>query len=107
MSEHVKNFIDKLAVGNNAEAGEAFKDALRAKVADSLDQARVDVAGKIFNGVEPLPHSDPKPAVTDPNPETDVIIDTQGQEVEITDNGNEQPKPEDEVPSAESQSINQ
>ena len=52
MSEHVKNFIDKLAAGNNAEAGEAFKDALRAKVADSLDQARVDVAGKIFNGVE-------------------------------------------------------
>ena len=98
MSEHVKNFIDKLAVGNNAEAGEAFKDALRAKVADSLDKARVDVAGKIFNGVEPLPHSDPKPAVTDPNPETDVIIDTQGQEVEITDNGNEQPKPESEIP---------
>ena len=107
MSEQVKDFIDKLAVGNNAEAGEAFKDALRAKVADSLDQARVDVAGKIFNGVEPLPHSDPKPAVTDPNPETDVIIDTQGQEVEITDNGNEQPKPEDEVPSAESQPTNQ
>ena len=107
MSEHVKNFIDKLAVGNNAEAGEAFKDALRAKVADSLDQARVDVAGKIFNGVEAMPHSDPKPAVTDPNPETDVIIDTQGQEVEIADNGNEQPKPEDEVPSAESQPTNQ
>jgi len=107
MSENVKNFIDKLAVGNNAEAGEAFKDALRAKVADSLDQARVDVAGKIFNGVEAMPHSDPKPAVTDPNPETDVIIDTQGQEVEITDNGNEQPKPEDEVPSAESQPTNQ
>ena len=107
MSEHVKNFIDKLAVGNNSEAGEAFKDAVRAKVADSLDQARVDVAGKIFNGVEAMPHSDPKPAVTDPNPETDVIIDTQGQEVEITDNGNEQPKPEDEVPSAESQPTNQ
>jgi len=107
MSEHVAKFVDDLATGNNAEAGEAFKDALRAKVADSLDQARVDVAGKIFNGVEAMPHSDPKPAVTDPNPETDVIIDTQGQEVEITDNGNEQPKPEDEVPSAESQPTNQ
>ena len=107
MSEHVKKFIDDLSNGKNAEAGEAFKDALRAKVADSLDQARVDIAGKIFNGVEAMPHSDPKPAVTDPNPETDVIIDTQGQEVEITDNGNEQPKPEDEVPSAESQPTNQ
>ena len=98
MSEHVKNFIDKLAVGNNAEAGEAFKDALRAKVADSLDQARVDVAGKIFNGVEPLPHSDPKPAVTDPSPETETIIDTQGNEIGFESNGNEQPTPESEVP---------
>ena len=40
------------------------------------------------------PHSDPKPAVTDPNPETDVVIDTQGKEVEFTDNGNEQPTPD-------------
>ena len=103
MSEHVKNFIDKLAVGNNAEAGEAFKDALRAKVADSLDQARVDVAGKIFNGVEAQPHSDPKPAVTDPNPETDVLIDTEGQEISFEPNGNEQPTPEAEVPADESQ----
>ena len=48
MSEHIKKFVDDLSVGNNAEAGEAFKDALRAKVADSLDQARVDIAGKIL-----------------------------------------------------------
>jgi hypothetical protein len=107
MSEHVKKFIDDLSNGKNAEAGEAFKDALRAKVADGLDQARVDIASKIFNGVEPQPFSDPKPAVTDPNPETDVVIDTQGQEVEFTDNGNEQPTPEAEVPSAESQPVNQ
>ena len=98
MSEHIKKFVDDLSTGNNAEAGEAFKDALRAKVADSLDQARVDIAGKIFNGVEAQPFSDQKPAVTDPNPETDVIIDTQGQEVQIEPNGNEQPTPEQEVP---------
>ena len=107
MSEHVKNFIDKLANGNNADAGEAFKDALRAKVADGLDKARVDIASKIFNGTEAEAISDPKPAVTDPNPETDVVIDTQGNEVEFTDNGNEQPTPEAEVPSAESQPVNQ
>ena len=83
MSEHVKKFIDDLSNGKNADAGEAFKDALRAKVADGLDKQRVDIASKIFNGVEAQPHSDPKPAVTDPNPETDVVIDTQGQEVEI------------------------
>ena len=98
MSEHVKKFIDDLSNGKNADAGEAFKDALRAKVADGLDKARVDIASKIFNGVEPQPFSDPKPAVTDPNPETDVVIDTQGQEVAFEPNGNEQPTPEAEVP---------
>ena len=30
MSEHVKKFIDDLSNGKNADAGEAFKDALRA-----------------------------------------------------------------------------
>ena len=98
MSEHVKKFIDDLSNGKNADAGEAFKDALRAKVADGLDKQRVDIASKIFNGVEPQPFSDPKPAVTDPNPETDVVIDTQGQEVAFEPNGNEQPTPEQEVP---------
>ena len=98
MSEHIKKFVDDLSNGNNADAGEAFKDALRAKVADSLDQARVDIAGKIFNGVEAQDISDPKPAVTDPNPETDVLIDTQGQEISFEPNGNEQPTPEQEVP---------
>ena len=81
MSEHVKKFIDDLSNGKNAEAGEAFKDALRAKVADGLDKARVDIASKIFNGVEAEPHSDPKPHVTDPSPETETMVDTQGQEV--------------------------
>ena len=100
MSEHVKKFIDDLSNGKNADAGEAFKDALRAKVADGLDKARVDIASKIFNGVEPQPFSDPKPAVTDPNPETDVVIDTQGKEVAFEPNGNEQPTPEAEVPEA-------
>ena len=37
MSEKIQNFIDKLATGDNAGAGEAFKDALRDKVATSLD----------------------------------------------------------------------
>ena len=98
MSEEVKKFIDKLAQNDMVGAGDAFKDALRAKVADGLDKQRVDVASKIFNGVEAQPFSDPKPAVTDPNPETNVVIDTQGNEVEFTDNGNEQPTPEAEVP---------
>ena len=98
MSEHVKKFIDDLQNGKNADAGEAFKDALRAKVADGLDKQRVDIAGRIFNDVEAQPFSDPKPAVTDPSPETETIIDTQGNEVAFEPNGNEQPTPESEVP---------
>ena len=44
-------FIDKLQQGKNADAGEAFKDALRDKVASALEKQRVDVAGKVFKGV--------------------------------------------------------
>ena len=97
MSEHVKKFRDDLQNGKNADAGEAFKDALRAKVADGLDKQRVDIASRIFNdkSTEAQDFSDPKPAVTDPAPETETIIDTQGKEIGFESNGNEQPKPED------------
>jgi|TARA_B100000925_G_scaffold241213_1_gene190476 hypothetical protein len=74
-------FVDALQAGDNVKAGEVFKDALRDRVADSLDAHRQVVAGKIFNGVEAEPHSDPKPHVTDPNPETGVMVDTKGDEV--------------------------
>ena len=66
MSEEVKNFIDKIAVGDNAAAGDAFKDALRVKVGDALDAHRQEVAGNLFNGNVEQPHSDPKPEVADP-----------------------------------------
>ena len=67
MSEETKAFIDKLSAGDNAGAGEAFKDALRVKVGNQLDQARKDMAGNLFNGnVEAEPHSDPKPEIADP-----------------------------------------
>ena len=70
MSEETKAFIDKLAAGDNAAAGDAFKDALRAKVGSQLDQARKDMAGNLFNQANtPIPeveaHSDPKPEVAD------------------------------------------
>ena len=83
MSEHVKKFIDDLQNGKNADAGEAFKDALRAKVADGLDKQRVDIASRIFNdkSTEAQDFSDPKPAVTDPSPETETMMDTQGNEI--------------------------
>ena len=71
MSEETKNFIDKLAAGDNAGAGEAFKDALRVKVGQTLDNHRKDMAGNLFNQTDnPIPeaeaHSDPKPVIADP-----------------------------------------
>ena len=48
MSDNVKNFIDKLQSGDNADAGEAFKNALRDKVGDQLDTARQNLAANMF-----------------------------------------------------------
>jgi len=71
MSEEVKNFIDALASGKNDDAGEAFKDALKVKVGDALDNHRKELAGNLFNGqvevpTEAQPYSDPKPEIADP-----------------------------------------
>ena len=98
MSEKIKDFIDKLNAGDNAGAGEVFKDALRDKVADSLDAQRQDIAGKIFTGVQPEAHSDPKPAVTEPSEKTDQIMDTSGQEIKF--------EPNTEAPTAEAPATN-
>ena len=91
-------FVDALQAGDNVKAGEVFKDALRDKVADSLDAHRQVVAGKIFNGIEPEAHSDPKPHVTDPSPETGTMIDTQGQEVPAATEAEAPATPEAEAP---------
>ena len=83
MSEETKNFIDKLAAGDNAGAGEAFKDALRVKVGNTLDAHRKDMAGNLFNGnIEAEPHSDPKPEIADPGTFT-----KEGEVVPTTDAG--------------------
>ena len=99
MSEKIGQFVDYLQADKQAEAGEAFKDALRAKVADSLDAQRADIAGKIFNTVDAQaqPFSDEKPVVTDPSARTDVIMDTQGKPIPFSD---EKPTPTAEVPKA-------
>ena len=65
-NENTKNFIDQLSQGNNDEAGEAFKAALRDKVADQLDNARKDLAGNMFKSPEAENFSDPKPEIADP-----------------------------------------
>tara|TARA_B000000609_G_scaffold56767_1_gene42057 strand:- start:1238 stop:1555 length:318 start_codon:yes stop_codon:yes gene_type:complete len=98
MSEKIKDFVDKLSAGDNAGAGEAFKDALRDKVATSLDSQRQDIASKIFADVQPEAHSDPKPAVTEPSEKTDQIMDTSGQEIKF--------EPNTEAPTAEAPATN-
>ena len=98
MSEKIKDFVDKLSAGDNAGAGEAFKDALRDKVATSLDSQRQDIASKIFTDVQPEAHSDPKPAVTEPSEKTDQIMDTSGQEIRF--------EPNTEAPTAEAPATN-
>ena len=72
MSEQVKNFIDKLSLGQAAEAGEAFKDALRDKVGDALEAKRKELAGVLFQA---QPHSDAKPEVLSPTPRTEPVVD--------------------------------
>ena len=86
MSEETKNFIDKLAAGDNAGAGDAFKDALRVKVGQTLDNHRKDMAGNLFNQTDnPIPeaeaHSDPKPERADPGTfdRDGNVLDTTGQ----------------------------
>ena len=99
MSEETKNFIDKLAAGDNAGAGEAFKDALRVKVGQTLDAHRKDMAGNLFNQTDnPIPeaeaHSDPKPEIADPGTfdRDGNVLDTTGQkdgtaELELSQDG--------------------
>ena len=85
MSEETKAFIDKLAAGDNAGAGDAFKDALRVKVGQTLDKHRKDMAGNMFNQANPIPeaeaHSDPKPEIADPGSfdRDGNVLDTTGQ----------------------------
>jgi hypothetical protein len=75
MSEQVKNFIDKLSLGQAAEAGEAFKDALRDKVGDALEARRKELAGVLFQGqIEAEAHSDSKPVIADPAPKTEPVV---------------------------------
>ena len=68
----VADFVNKVVSGDNAGAGEAFKDALKDKVGTALDQQRIDVAGNLFNTAA---ISDPKPNVADPAPTTSQVIE--------------------------------
>ena len=68
MSEDVKGFINNVYSGNNVDAGQNFKDAIRAKVGDALENRRKEMAQNMFKAQhlqekwEPvLNHSDMEP----------------------------------------------
>ena len=69
MSEEVKSFINNVQNNNNVDAGQDFKDAIRAKVGDALDARRKEMAQNLFKAqndeFEEAPHNEPKPEVAD------------------------------------------
>ena len=106
MSSEVKNFIDKLGAGKNAEAGDAFKDALRVKVGDALDQRRKDMASAMFNG-QAMPHSDNKPQVATPGQfnQDGTITNADGTDGKSAAELSAETKPEVAEPSADTAST--
>ena len=48
--EELKNFVDNLDKGDNAEAQKNFNDAIADKVSASLEDAKTDVAKSMFTG---------------------------------------------------------
>ena len=101
-NQEIKNFIDKLGAGKNAEAGDAFKDALRSKVGDALDQRRKDMASAMFNG-QAMPHSDSKPQVATPGQfnQDGTITNADGTDGKTAADLSAETKPEVAAPSAE------
>ena len=50
VKENIKNMIDNLDKGDNAEAQKNFNDAMADKVSATLDDAKTDVAKSMFTG---------------------------------------------------------
>ena len=98
----IGQFVDYLNQGKQAEAGEVFKDALRAKVGDALDQKRQDMASTMFNG-QALSHSDKKPEVATPGQfnRDGTITNADGTDGKTAADLSAETKPEVAEPSAE------
>jgi len=70
MSEQIKSFISNVYKDNNIDAGEDFKDAIRAKVGDALENKRKELSQALFKAqqgeFEQEPHNVGKPEVAEP-----------------------------------------
>ena len=47
--DHIRQFIDNLAAGNNAEAKESIENAISVKAFDALDAYKKQIANGVFN----------------------------------------------------------
>jgi hypothetical protein len=67
MSEQIKSFINSVYTDKSADAGEEFKDALRAKVGDALEKRRKEMSQNMFKAqqgeFEEAPHNEQKPEI--------------------------------------------
>ena len=86
MSDEVKSFINNVQNNNNVDAGQDFKDAIRAKVGDALETRRKEMSQNMFKAqmgdFEEAPHNDPKPEIAEPGSfdrEGNVIDSKDGQ----------------------------
>tara|TARA_Y100000992_G_C21243425_1_gene481964 strand:+ start:227 stop:523 length:297 start_codon:yes stop_codon:yes gene_type:complete len=90
MSEDVKSFINNVYSGNNVDAGQSFKDAIRAKVGDALENRRKEMAQSMFKAqqgeFDEAPHNEPKPEIADTGtfaPDGSVINNTKETQIDM------------------------
>lgn len=50
--DHIRQFIDNLAAGNNTDAKESIENAISAKAFDALDGYKKQIAQNVFNAGE-------------------------------------------------------
>ena len=58
MTENIRQFIDQLAAGENAEAKDTLENALSAKSFAALDEYKKNIAQGIFGNKEETPESE-------------------------------------------------
>ncbi len=90
MSEDVKGFINNIYSGNNVDAGQNFKDAIRAKVGDALENKRKEMSQNMFKAqqgeFDEAPHNEPKPEIADTGtfaPDGTVINNSKETEIDM------------------------
>ena len=90
MSEQIKSFINNVYNNKTADAGEDFKDAIRAKVGDALETRRKEMAQNMFKAqqgeFEEAPHNEPKPEIADTGtfaPDGTVINNTKETQIDM------------------------